>query len=210
MAKATPATDAELQDRRAQIEAAMENLTGLQDDEAADIVARADALLAQREDRLGQLRAQRDAIDQEFGIRRKQRADEAAQQRQQEYLRLRKALIEDEEARLHEIQNAEAHLTAALDAINAAVAAHGRQRATAKAIVAMSGSDKIPNQFDALQFTNRLMGRFASIIRAKNKGRIAFSYFNLAGQNAYFDHPTDWRSQEERESAPAVAQLIGY
>jgi hypothetical protein len=161
MAASTGALAAE----RARLEQEIAELSRGLPAEAASIVERADALLADHGAKIAALKARRDQIDNAFGISARDKAAAQVQARQERYEALVEALRVAEDARCAAVERIEGHAHGLRDAIIEAFAAADQERVVAKELATLARSGR-PN-FPAMSqpdFAQRTGGRIGGLM----------------------------------------------
>jgi len=182
------------------------------DPAAADIVAKADAILAAHNAKVAALRAKRDEIDESFRVTAREKAEAAERQREVHEQALRASLVEHEAVRLQAIEQAQGHLRSFVASVNEAFAAHARVREIANQI---AGGARVLTGLSPTDFASRMGGRIAghlSEIRVPGalKGSVnRIGALELPNSSLYSPNQS-WREREEAAVASAIEMLIEH
>jgi hypothetical protein len=195
-----------LAEERAQIEAEIAALSQGLPAEAAEIVRRADAVMAAHGERIAELKARRDAIDARFDVTAQERRSAAERQYREQVEANRKALLDEEERRLQAIADAEAATRALADAVNRAIASNARIGALAQSL---TPSGKAPMSCNPIELVSRLSGRIASVLMTIRGHPIRFGYIQWPnGPSGLFPADRNWRADESKRMAAGLQPLL--
>lgn len=182
---------------------------------AAAVVREADALIAEHQAKVAALVARRDEIDELFQVSAASRREIAAKERADYQAQLRRDLIAAEEERLGHVADAERHLRAFVESLNAAFASHARVREIANTIAAGLSAAKTLQNMSAPEFVSRIGGRMAGLLATiqvpgTSKGAVnRIGGVSFLGQGLY-PADQDWRAKEEALTAESIAMLVNH
>jgi hypothetical protein len=162
--------------------------------------------MAEHGAKLSELKARRDQIDTAFDVTARDQREAAAQRYRDRMEASRAALVEEEQARLQAIADAEAATRALVDAINRAIAGNVKMGQLARELTA---SGKAPPALNANDLVERFSGRISGLM-ATVRGhpvRLGFNGVEWKGGSLY---PPDrsWRDDEEKRIAAGIQPLI--
>jgi hypothetical protein len=179
--------------------------------EAARIIRDADALIAEEERKLDALRQRRDAVDDEFQVKAKQRAEALEASRRAQVEADCTDLVAAHNRKLEAVDEAEAHLKAYVDAVNRAIEAEADER---KAGNVLSGGVRLSMalSLSATEFVSRLVGGLCAHL---SKIRVSTAPANRIGSlslanSSLFPTTERWMERERKATAPSIEALIEH
>jgi hypothetical protein len=185
--------------------------------DARRLAHEADALIAERERELAELREKREEIERHFHIAEAEQRAADARAAAEERHRLDTELTEAAEAMFVAVEQAQMHIGAAVDAVNAAIAANGRVRAIGQQIVPHA---KLPMGVALPDFVYRFGGRISAALRQiKVPGALGTSRLGpldlpeggeFLAPKGDMSSAYDWRRDEERRQVHAINALLQH
>jgi hypothetical protein len=180
---------------------------------AAQLVHEADALIAERERELAELRSRRDQIDQAFRVKAAEQQAARERERVEHHAEAVAALHAAEERRLHAVDKFEQGMAFVAEAINEAFAAADDVRMAARDLLRMAGVDR-PNPglhgLDQAEFVRRCAGRLAATMAMKVRGA-THRFGGLSWSEAAWtlEREPGWSERERRAAAADISRLTG-
>jgi hypothetical protein len=185
--------------------------------DARRLAHEADALIAERERELAELREKREEIERHFHIAEAEQRAADARAAAEERHRLDAELTEAAEAMFAAIEQAQLHFQAAVDNVTAAIAANGRVRSIGREI---APHDKLSIGLALPDFVFRFGGRISAALRqVKVPGTLGTSRLGpldlpeggeFLAPKGDMSSAYDWRRDEERRQGHAINALLQH
>jgi hypothetical protein len=194
-------TDTTLETKRAQIEG---KLTALRPSPGvADLVRQADRAIAAHRAELDAHERDLAEIDQQAGIRERDRREAAAQQKQDRWLGMRQQLLKEEEQRLQAVEEAEQATRALVKAIDEIIASSARMSKLAQEL---SADRKAPSALNPMELVSRLGSRIAAVMMTIKGHHFRFGAITWpsAASGLYPANGPAWKDDEEQRMARAL------
>ena len=172
--------------------------------EVAEIIRQADEAVGEFKAEAARLESQLDVIDAQVGVRETDRRAVAARERQNRLAALRCQLVDEEQARLQAVAEAEAATRGLVDALNRTLASNARMATLAQGL---SANGKVPGALNPYDLVSRLSGRISGLMETVAGHRGRFGGLQWVGGSLY---PPDrsWRDDEEKAMAAQLMQPL--
>lgn len=168
--------------------------------EADRLVREADTALENYRREIAIIESAIAGLDMELGTRERDRRAAEAEQRRSQWFDQRQQLVDAEEQRLAEIEDAEAATRALADAISRIIGINKRMIVLARDL---SSTKKVPSALNEMELVNRIARRIAAVMSTVPGRRHRFGHieWHYTGQ---LEPEDSWRTAEESYIAREV------